>query len=142
MINVTLSNDSACWENESELLRLRIAPRIESCSGELGTVTVDNLNVSQDSTCILSGTRVKGNIFAQGNTALSANGVLVEGNIHADQASQVEVHLRSSVGGNILVEFSGHALVDSTQIGGNLPAIDNWGSQTFTANSIAGNLQC
>ena len=120
---------------------LGIAPRIDNCNGELGAATLDNLNVSENSTCILNGTRIKGNIFVRSNATLFANGVLVEGNIHAEQASQVEVYSKSFVGGNILVEFSGTVLVDSVQIGGNLQAIDNWGGQTFTANFIDGNLQ-
>jgi cytoskeletal protein CcmA (bactofilin family) len=120
---------------------LGVAPRIDNCTGELGAVTVDNLYVPADSSCILNGTRVKGNIFVRTNASLFAYAVSVEGNVHAERAEKVEVHPESYVGGNIQVNYSGELVVASVLIDGDIQAFENWGSQSFSANVIGGNLQ-
>jgi cytoskeletal protein CcmA (bactofilin family) len=120
---------------------LGVAPKIEDCSSELGPITVDNLYVPPDNTCILDGTRVKGNVFVRNNASLFAYEVLVEGNLHADQAAQVEVHPGSYISGDLQVDYSGGLLVNFVNIGGNLQAFDNWGSQAYTGNMIEGDLQ-
>jgi hypothetical protein len=133
-----------------------------NCSGSLGAVTVDNLVVSENTTCTLNGTRITGNLFVLRNATLNAHNVNVYGNIHADGAALVNVYAGSFVGGNIQIADSGAADIrrvdidgnlqfdenrsylqaDNNRIGGNLGAFDNTGGVSITNNSIRGNLQC
>jgi hypothetical protein len=133
-----------------------------NCSGSLGSVTVDNLVVSQNTTCTLNGTRITGNLFVLRNATLHAFNVNVNGNIQADSAARVNVYGGSFVGGNIQIAVSGAADIqrvdidgdlqfddnnsylqaDNNRIGGNLQAFDNTGGVSITNNSIHGNLQC
>jgi hypothetical protein len=133
-----------------------------NCSGSLGAVTVDNLIVSQNTTCTLNGTRITGNLFVLRNATLNAYNVNVNGNIHADGAALVNVYAGSFVGGNIQIADSGAADIrrvdidgnlqfdenrsylqaDNNRIGGNLGAFNNTGGVSITNNSIRGNLQC
>jgi cytoskeletal protein CcmA (bactofilin family) len=77
----------------------------------------------------------------QSGATLYAFAVYVDGNIQAENASRVEVHLNSRVIGDIQVDNSGVVVVDSVRIGGNLQSVKNWGSQTFSSNGIGGDLQ-
>jgi hypothetical protein len=133
-----------------------------NCSGSLGSVTVDNLVVSQNTTCTLNGTRITGNLFVLRNAALHAYNVNVNGNIQADGAARVNVYAGSFVGGNIEIDDSGAADIqsvdingnlqfdendsylraDGNHIGGNLGAFDNTGGVSIINNSIRGDLQC
>jgi hypothetical protein len=112
-----------------------------NCTGTLGSITVDNLNVPQNATCTLNSTRVEGNVFVRSGATLYANSVYVDGNIQAEHAARVEIHLGSFVGGNIQVDESGPLVVDWVHIGGNLQAFDNYGSQAYSDNTIGGDLQ-
>jgi hypothetical protein len=107
----------------------------------LGSITVDALEVPENTTCTLNGTKVKGNILVYGNATLIAYDVWVGGNIQADHSARVEVHPGSYIGGNIQVDYSGLLLVSSVRIDGNLQAFNNSGSQSYTGNMIGGDLQ-
>ncbi|MDO9087306.1 MAG: DUF5667 domain-containing protein [Anaerolineaceae bacterium] len=111
------------------------------CSGDIGAVTVSDLIVPQNATCTLNGTSVQGNIKVESNATLFAYAVQVDGNIQAENASRVEVHPNSRVGGDIQVDTSGVVVVNTVWIGGNLQSVKNWGSQTFNSNGIGGDLQ-
>jgi hypothetical protein len=128
----------------------------------LGAVTVDNLIVSQNTTCTLYGTRITGNLSILRNATLHAFNVNVNGNIRADGAARVNVYAGSYVGGNIQINDSDAANIqrvdidgnlgfnennsylqaDNNRIGGNLGAFDNTGGVSITNNSIRGDLQC
>jgi len=134
-----------------------------NCTGTLGNITVDNLDVPPGATCILNGTRVEGNIKVYRNASLYANSVRVDGNIQTDgAAARVNVSTGSFVGGSIQIFGSGAADIlgvdidgdlqfdDNTRylnaadntIGGNLQAFRNSGGVSVTGNTIDGNLQC
>jgi hypothetical protein len=133
-----------------------------NCQGSLGAVTVDNLIVSQNTTCTLYGTRITGNLSILRNATLHAFNVNVNGNIRADGAARVNVYAGSYVGGNIQINDSDAANIqrvdidgnlgfnennsylqaDNNRIGGNLGAFDNTGGVSITNNSIRGDLQC
>jgi hypothetical protein len=87
-----------------------------NCTGTVGAITVDNLNVPQNETCTLNGTRVEGNIFVRNGATQYANNVRVDGNIQADQAARVEVRPGSFVGGSIQVDDSGPLVVSRVHI--------------------------
>jgi cytoskeletal protein CcmA (bactofilin family) len=127
------------WENDPS--GSAYDPKDGSCTGTIGAVTVDDLIVPWNATCRLEGTRVEGNIKVQSGATLYAFAVYVDGNIQAENASRVEVHLNSRVIGDIQVDNSGVVVVDSVRIGGNLQSVKNWGSQTFNSNGIGGDLQ-
>jgi hypothetical protein len=136
------------------------------CQGTLGEVTVVNLIVPDDGTCMLIGTRVEGNIHVGTGATLIAMGVDVDGNIQAEGARSVSVvgvnEERSFVGGNIQVKQGGTAFIDRVDIwadlqfeenrypvsathnaiGGNLQAYKNTGGVIIISNQIAENLQC
>jgi len=113
-----------------------------NCTGTLGSITVDNLNVPQNATCILNGTQVEGNLFVRSNATLYAYAVQVDGNIQANLSARVEVHPDSLVGGDIQVDDSGSLLVSGVQIDGDLQAFRNTGGVSITGNTIDNNLQC
>lgn len=113
-----------------------------NCTGTLGSITVDNLNVPQNATCILNGTQVEGNLFVRSNATLYAYAAQVDGNIQAYQSARVEVHPDSRVGGDIQVDTSGSLLVSGVHIDGNLQAFRNTGGVSITGNTIDNNLQC
>jgi cytoskeletal protein CcmA (bactofilin family) len=127
------------WENDPS--GSAYDPKDGSCTETIGAVTVDDLIVPWNATCRLEGTRVEGNIKVQSGATLYAFAVYVDGNIQAENASRVEVHLNSRVIGDIQVDNSGVVVVDSVRIGGNLQSVKNWGSQTFSSNGIGGDLQ-
>jgi hypothetical protein len=138
-------------------------PSGQNCTGTLGAVTVDNLDVPPGATCTLNSTRVSGNIKVYRNATLDANAVRVDGNIQTDgAAARVNVSPGSFVGGSIQIFGSGAADIrgvdidgdlqfdDNTRslnaadntIGGNLQAFYNTGGLSITGNTIDGNLQC
>jgi hypothetical protein len=114
-------------------------PAPSGCS--YGAVSVDNLNVPENTTCTLEGTRVKGNITVRSGATLIASGVSVDGNIQANGASRVDVSGNSYVGGSIQVDNSGSLSVNGVRINGNLQSKQNWGRQSFSSNRIGGDLQ-
>jgi len=134
-------------------------------SRQLGSVTIDD-NVIVTGTCVLNGTRVKGNVLVQqSNSALTVrNKARINGNIQADGGSYVRVIENTSVGGDIQLKgLSGQSsYVRNSSIGGNLQmennripllaeynfidgdlqAFSNTGGLTIRFNTIDGNLQC
>jgi hypothetical protein len=76
---------------------------IEVCTGVLGSITVENLDVPRDAPCTLNGTHIQGNLFVRSGATVYANGVQVDGNIQADRAAQVQVYSASTIGGDIQV---------------------------------------
>jgi len=112
-----------------------------TCAGTIGAVTLDNIVVQDDSTCILKGTRTKGGVYVLTRATLSANRVRINGNIQAEGARAVYVNPMSVVGGNIQLKQGAKAVVDQVQIGGDLQVEQNRGYITLTKNEIDGNLQ-
>jgi cytoskeletal protein CcmA (bactofilin family) len=134
------------------------------CPPRLGPVTIDD-NVIVTGTCVLNGTRVKGNVLVQSNGALTVhNKARIEGNIQADGGVYVRVLESTRVGGDIQLKgLSGrYSYVKNSTIGGNLQmennripllaeynfidgdlqAFSNTGGVTLRFNTIDGNLQC
>ena len=107
----------------------------------LEAVTVDNLRVPQDATCMLTGTHVQGTIKVEMNATLYASNVEVVGNVQAENAARVEMLPGSVVSGSIQIVQSVAALVDSVWINGDLFLNANESSLTVTKNRIGGNLQ-
>jgi hypothetical protein len=131
------------------------------CTGSLGAITVDNLLVPSRATCVLNGTRVKGNIrVATGATLRSADATVV-GAVQAEGHRAITLR-RGSVGNNVQLKQGGAATVvnvrvtgdiqldandrpmtvDRHGVRGSVQVIGNDARATITSNRINGNLQC
>jgi len=133
-----------------------------TCTGAVGAVTKDNIDVPDGATCTLTGTHVEGNIIVGTGSTLNASGVRVDGNVQAEGSSKVEVYGSSTVGGSIQVKQGGGAYVDRVDVdgdiqlesnakmlevnhntvGGNVQIFTNLGGASITNNVIDGDLQC
>jgi hypothetical protein len=134
----------------------------KTCRGDLGAVTVDNLRVPDGANCVLSRTRVKGNIRVGSRATLNARGVRVSGNVQAENARQVLLTESSRVGGSVQIKQGGGATVlnstvqgdiqyddnrsplraNDNKVGGNIKVIGNQAHAEIFRNTIDGNLQC
>jgi hypothetical protein len=132
------------------------------CRGTIGEVTVDNLRVPDEATCILNGTLVEGTVKVETDAVLKAYGIRVIGNVQAEDSRKVVLLDRSEIGGSVQIvqgraarviraRISGDILFDEQEgalaakgnrIGGNLQAFQNTGGLTVRNNRIDGNLQC
>ena len=132
------------------------------CTGTIGAVTVDNVSVPQNKSCFLNRTIVKGTIKVAGGAILTANGVIVIGNVQAEGAHSVVVQYASRVGGSVQVVKSRAARVEAShvngdiyfdeniagvkairnRVGGNVQAFQNKNGVEIRGNTIEGNLQC
>lgn len=133
-----------------------------TCTGAVGAVTKDNIDVPDGASCTLTGTHVEGNIKVGTGSTLNASGVRVDGNIQAEGSSKVEVYGNSTVGGSIQIKQGGGAYVDRVDVdgdiqlesnakmlevnrntvGGNVQVFSNSGGASITNNVIDGDLQC
>jgi hypothetical protein len=133
-----------------------------TCRGELGGVTADNLRVPDGANCVLSRTRVKGNVKVESGATLNARGVRVTGNVQAENARAVSVTQSSRIGGSVQIKQGGSAAVlnsavrgdiqydtnrsslrvNDNKVGGNVQVIGNQAPAEIYRNAIDGNLQC
>ena len=133
-----------------------------TCNGQIGAQTVDNLRVPQNGTCTLRGTRVKGTIKVERGATLRADGIVVIGNVQAENARNVLIEEESRIGGSVQVVQGGGATVRNSRvngevyydenramvkvirsrIGGNVQAFQNTGGVEIRGNTIEENLQC
>ena len=112
-----------------------------SCAGTLGSITVDNLRVPAGKTCKLNGTRVQGTIKVENNATLVATNVRVVGNVQGEGAKMVKVLGGSTVGGSIQVVQGRAAVIDRSNVNGDIQFDDNSGSLKATRNDVGGNIQ-
>jgi hypothetical protein len=132
------------------------------CTGRIGAVYLDNIFVPDGRSCVLDGTRAKGNIVVGSGATLSARSVSINGNLQAEEAESVRVYGSSTVGGSVQIVKGGSASIEGARIngdiqfdenvsplnasgnvlGGNLQAVKNLGGVTLTNNRMKGNLQC
>ncbi len=144
------------------LLSLQASAEETVCSGALGNAQVDNLLVPSNRQCTLDGTRIMGNIVVQTNATLIARKIDVDGNVQAENASQVNILEESRIGGSVQLKQGGGATISDSIIasdvqfesndrpfralrniiGGNLQVFQNIGGADIQFNAIDGNLQC
>jgi hypothetical protein len=133
-----------------------------SCTGRIGAVYLDNIFVPDGASCVLDGTRAKGNIVVGRGAALQARAVSINGNLQAEGAQSIRVYGRSTFGGSVQIVQGATASIESARIngdilfdenvgplnadnnvvGGNLQAFKNLGGVTLVRNQMKGNLQC
>jgi hypothetical protein len=132
------------------------------CTGNVGSVSLDNIFVPDGATCTLDRTRAKGNIVVGTAASLYARSISINGNIQAEGAQLVNVTGTSSVGGSVQLVQGGSATLtkvnikgslqmesnngllkaNDNTIGADLQAFQNSGGVTLNRNRIDGNLQC
>ena len=111
------------------------------CRGKMGSKTVEDLRVPQGATCVLTGTKVEGNIEVKRNAVLRARGVQVDGNVHGENARQFHVVWSSHIERDVQV-FSGVASeVRDSVIGGNIQFDENRGALRVVNNTVDGDVQ-
>lgn len=132
------------------------------CSDFIGNTTVDNLLIPGNSECNLENTRIMGTIQIASNATMTARGILVIGNIQAENALQVNILENSRIGGSVQIKQGGDAIISDSIInndiqfesnselfqalrnivGGNMQVIQNNGGAEIQQNIVDGNLQC
>jgi hypothetical protein len=132
------------------------------CTGLIRAVYLDNIFVPDGASCVLDGTRAKGNIVVGNGATLSARSVSINGNLQGEGAESVRVFGRSTFGGSVQLVQGGTASIEYARIngdilfdentglmnannntlGGNLQAFKNMGGVTLSRNVMKGNLQC
>jgi hypothetical protein len=134
-----------------------------TCNGlRIGAITLDSVIVPAGASCELDGTRLIGNLEAKEGASLRAHGVRVGGNLQADGAVSTILSGASTIGGSVQLKQGGSASVtgasitgdlqidglrgpvtaSSNALGGNLQAVANTGGLIFSANRMAGAMQC
>jgi hypothetical protein len=132
------------------------------CRGTIGARTLDNIRVPQNASCTLNRTRAQGTVKVERNATLTANDVIVIGNVQGENARNVKVLDGSRIGGSVQVVQGGGATVSDSRInadilydenraplkvlrnrvGGDVQAFQNSGGVEIRRNVIDGNLQC
>jgi hypothetical protein len=81
------------------------------CRGSLWHVTVDNVRVPEEESCILHGGHVKGTIKVEARATLRAYEVRVAGNVQAENARLVLINRAPRIGGSVQVKQGGSAML-------------------------------
>ena len=133
------------------------------CSGTVGAVTVDSVEVAANDTCRLEGTTVLGSITAHSGATLIATDVQVSGSITGDGIAVLELTGATTVvqgsvkavkggqaliagadiaGGLTIEEMFGTVSVGGVTTGSSMQVTKNTGGATIANNTILGALQC
>lgn len=112
-----------------------------SCSGVVDDVTVENLIVDDDDTCILDGTNITGHLFVHNGATLVARDLRVAGNIEADGARSVDVGGATEVGGSVRIMRGDAAEIDSLTIDGELRMEENSGLIVANGNDVGDDMK-
>ena len=111
------------------------------CRGSIGNSSVDDLRVPKGKTCVLTGTRVSGNIKVARGAVLKARNVRVEGNVQGTRARLVNVLRGSQIGGDVQVFYGNSANVRGSFIDGNIQFGQNSGFLLAANNRVNGDIQ-
>lgn len=112
-----------------------------ACRGSIGATTVDDLRVPTGAKCVLTRTKVEGNIEVKRNAVLRARNVRVDGNVQGENSKRVNVVGRSRVNGDVQVFAGGPVKVRRSTIGGNIQLDENRGDQRVVGNAVDGDVQ-
>jgi hypothetical protein len=109
----TGGNNTVQGNKEDECAALDIptpppgSPGDQVCQGSLGAVTVDNLTVPANATCVLNGTQIKGNLKVETGATLNATNITIKHRVrrwggwftgitgqwqHSDQSERSDYH--------------------------------------------------
>lgn len=133
-----------------------------NCTGAIGAISLDNIFVPDGATCILTKTRLTGNIVVGIGGKLTARSVSVNGNVQAEEAQNVTIAGRSIIGGSVQLvqgyevkvtgaKVEGTILIDENtgpvaasrnRVNGDVQLFQNSGGARLVDNVIKGNLQC
>jgi hypothetical protein len=120
------------------------------CRGTLGAVTiVGNLLVPDDSSCVLTGTFVQGNVVVKSRANLEASAVEITGGLQGESPARVVVR-DSQLGNSISLrkaedvnnQFAGGQIrITGTQVTGDVQLEENRVPITLDNNDIVGSIQ-
>lgn len=111
------------------------------CTGRIGAVALDNVFVPDGATCVLSKTRLNGNIVVGTGAKLTATSVTVNGSVQAEGASAVVINGRSIIGGSVQIVQGYAATVSAATIAGTVLIDENTGPVAATRNRVTGDMQ-
>ena len=148
------------------------AAKPTTCTGTISSGTLGNVVVPVGESCVLNGSVVvRGNIVVEESASLTVSGIMIKGNVQANEADGIVITApfggqteigknvqiqessggvsvsRADIGGNVLIEEqntdTGCIGVSNNIIGGNLVLHENAGSQCINVggNTIGGNLE-
>lgn len=117
-----------------------------TCRSAIGAVTLDNVRVPVGSTCVLTGTYVRGTVKVERGASLIATNVRIVGNVQSEGHRRVELRT-SRVGGSVQLVQGGvtgvrTAVVYRNRVNGDIQLFSNRGVQYVLSNVVGGNLQC
>ncbi|MCL2393516.1 MAG: hypothetical protein FWC87_02420 [Acidimicrobiaceae bacterium] len=107
-----------------------------------GSETISgNVTVGSGGTLTMTDTTVGGNLQANGATALSVEGSIVNANVAVQNSpAGVSVFAGNTVRGNLQVQVNASfTFVEANTVGGNLQAQRNTGGGLLSINSVGGN---
>jgi len=111
------------------------------CTGVMGGVIVDQIEVPAGATCTLHGTTVTGDVSIGSGATFSARGVAVMGSIRGHGARQVVVSAGSSVRGDVQLQQGGFATLSRAEVHGDLHWSLQSGPLTIRQAVVGGDLQ-
>lgn len=112
-----------------------------TCRGTLGPVGAETVTVPAGANCVLSGTRVRGDVIVNRGAALRTVRAIVLGNIKSSGGRSLAVAAQTRIAGNIEWQSSGTASVVASIIDGDIKFEKNTGYLTATDNSVDGDIQ-
>lgn len=111
------------------------------CRGVIGAEDVDAVVVPAGATCTLLGTDVDGDVTVKAGATLKADGVEVDGSVQAQGHALVHIFGDSFIQGSIQIQQGDRAVVEDSEILGDVQAQQNTGSVRFSRNRVDGQMQ-
>lgn len=111
------------------------------CNGTLAAITVDDVFVPTGASCLLNGTRVRGNVKVGFGGTLAASAARIDGNIEAADARRVSTAAGTVVIGNVQVKRRAESRLENTTIGGSVQVEEAGASIVATDIRVTGDVQ-
>ncbi len=111
-----------------------------TCTGTIGAVFADTVNVPIGAVCTLLGTQIRGDIKVAQGARLDARNVRVNGSIQAELSDRVVVRSGSRVNGSIQIKKGNLATISRSTVLGDVQLEENSGTLTVNFSSVTGEL--
>jgi hypothetical protein len=94
------------------------------CESTLTGVTIDNVVVPRDASCILVDSAVNGNVSVGKNAFLQATNTAIGGKVRADRALSIFIDTGSSVGGSVRTDHTSQVFIFNATVNGDVEVDD------------------
>ena len=111
------------------------------CNGTIAAITVTDVFVPRGASCILNGTRVRGNVQAKRRTVVSVENSTIRGNLPVEECGAALVAADSRVGGDVQVEKADRATLTRVRLPGDVQRGENGGAVRAELLQVEGNMQ-